>query len=417
MIAERSHDLPVERIRVSLITFFVVIGLLRLTNLNYYLSQLVGLPTTVDHTGGGAFNFTNYIAIIGLGLILLARRDALITRWRGLWPYVVLIGIYLSNALLAPYANFTWVGYQILFILVAVIMHVYARRLADTFADRFGRSIRGFYWVMIGFVVFCTLVILSQYSLSYYVSEYNDSFVHALDDFGVMKQRYGYLLGFVVSYTIFYVRGSLRWMLLGLLLFAGFGIRSFVIGLIGAAGLFTLKRPRLFLTGLTISTVVLYFVLASYFDNIIFDTRFYSFYNAYHILQEFAFGVGLGGYPVYTELFSSSLFAQFYHVDAVLDFVPTAPESDIVHLIGSLGLVAGLIHLLIQGRTLWLTHRLQRYLTRFDRCILFYFAFMTFFGISEDSIFSVNYWIFFGISTGLIAAAARRRHLLKSEVK
>lgn len=395
--------------RVNIVGFFIIIGLLRLTNLNYYLSQLVGFETKVDHVGGGAFNFTNYIAVIALALIFIAKRSVWTTRWQSLWPYGVLMTIYVSNAVFAPYTNPSWVAYQMLFILVAMVLHIYVRR-RDTGLDlRVRTSIKWLFHILMVFVVFCLLAVLAQYSFSYYLSEYNDAFVHSLDDFGVMKQRFGYLLGFLVSYVIFYKKGISKWLFLAVIMLSGFGIRSFVIGLIGAAGLFTIRRPIYFMISAAVSVGFVAFFLSNYFENIIFDTRFYSFYNAYDIMKTYAFGVGLGGYPVYTELYSNSLIAQFYNVNAVLDFVPTAPESDLVHLFGSLGLIAGAIHLMIQGRILWLTYKLFGWLTQFDRFLLFYFCFMTFFGISEDSIFSVNYWIFFGISTGILSAAAARK--------
>ncbi|MEL6122258.1 MAG: hypothetical protein AAFR14_00940, partial [Bacteroidota bacterium] len=124
-------------------------------------------------------------------------------------------------------------------------------------------------------------------------------------------------------------------------------------------------------------------------------------------VQKFPFGVGLGGYPVYTELNARALFGSFYNVRAVLDFVPIAPESDLVHLFGSLGLVCGALHLLVQFRIVWYSLRWQGLFGPFQKAILFYFCYMTFFGISEDNIFSINYWIFFGVATGVVSAAAK----------
>jgi hypothetical protein len=42
--------------------------------------------------------------------------------------------------------------------------------------------------------------------------------------------------------------------------------------------------------------------------------------------------------------------------------------------------------------------------------MFFYFVFMTFFGISEDTMFTVSYWIFFGITSGFLAIAGRREN-------
>ena len=160
---------------------------------------------------------------------------------------------------------------------------------------------------------------------------------------------------------------------------------------------------------LVISGLLIFLFFHSVLEQLVFDSRYYSFLNGWDIVQRFPFGVGLGGYPVYAEEFSHNLFARFYHVNVTLDFLPTAPESDLVHIFGSLGWFLGSIHLLIQGRILWYTYRLAGVMNEFGKTILFYFCFMTFFGISEDSIFSVNYWIFFGIASGIISSLLYRK--------
>ena len=142
--------------------------------------------------------------------------------------------------------------------------------------------------------------------------------------------------------------------------------------------------------------------------NVLLDTRFYAYMNAFDIAQRFPFGVGLGGYPVYTENNNSELFASFYNFNAALDYVPNSPESDVVHIFGSLGLGFGLTHILIQVRLLILGFLRQQKMFRFEKCMYFYFVFITFFGISEDTIFTVSYWIFFGITSGIIATLQRR---------
>ena len=412
-MSTEAINITLSQVKLSLINFFIFIGLLRLTNFNYYLSQFFGFKTTINHTGGDAFNFINYIAAGALVLVFSVKAYEIETKWRSMMPYLILIGIYVSNILLAPYGNRTWFFYQLLFIIIAGLLHIYTRRNTDSFSSRLVRGIDVFFWAMILFVVFCCIQILQQHTLGYYFAEFNDAFVHSLDDFGVMKQRYGYLLGFLMSYILFIKKSPLlKILLIFLIAFAGFGIRSFILGMIGATAVFTVRKPKYFVGFLLVAGLALYFLLAHYFDNIIYDTRFYSFYNAYDIMLKFPFGVGLGGYPSYTEAFSRNLFAQFYNINAILDFIPTAPESDLVHLFGSLGLGCGLIHLLIQLRLVWYSYSLQAFFNPFEKCILFYFCFMTFFGISEDSIFSVNYWIFFGITSGIISSVLWRKRQL-----
>jgi len=391
------------RRRWSILNFFIIVALLRLTNFNFYLSQILGFEVEINNTGGGAFNFINYLGFGAFISVLISKLSSFEARWKTAWPMYLLVGIYLLNGILAPYVNPMWVLYQVVFILIGVGMHFFAFKSGGSFANKFVSGTRLFFWMGVLFIAFMTAIILSQVSLSLYFTEFNDSFVQSLDDYGIMKQRYGYLLGFLLSYAIYILRpGIVKWVVLGLILFAGIGIRSLIIGVLGAGIIFTVRSPRVFVPFLTAVVLGFYFLLGDYFSLLIYDSRFYSFLNAADIIQKFPFGVGLGGYPVYTEIFSRQLFGSFYNVEAILDYVPTAPESDIVHIFGSLGLFLGAIHFAVIGRLLWFSFFLQNQMEQWHKCLIFYFCYMTFFGISEDSIFSINYWIFFGITSGLL---------------
>lgn len=400
-----SYILQKPLLSVSILNVCIFLGLFRLTNFNFYLSQFVGLPVEINRTGGNAFNFTNYLIPAVVLFYLICKGTALYTNWKSLWPYYSLITIYILGYIFSPFPVFSWLVYQLVFIGVALILHIATRKVSNHFTHRFKRGTSFVFWVGILFVLFCLYQIFAQQSLSTFFLNYNDAFNHSLDQYGIMKQRFGYLLGFLVSYAFFIIKDyRLKLVLLMMLVLAGLGIRSFILGFAGASILFSVKRPLLFLGFAVFGLVSYALVFKTYFANIIFDTRFYSYFNALQIIKAFPFGVGLGGYPVYTETFMSNLLADIYNVNAVQDYIPNAPESDIVHLLASLGAVLGGIHLLIQGRIVWLTYRFQSYLGPFEKCILYYFTFMTFYGISEDSIFSINYWVFFGISTGICSA-------------
>lgn len=398
--------------RIGIINAFVLIGLLRLTNMNFYLSQLLGFDTEINNLGGNAFNFNNYIGAGFLGFVLFMKLRTVKTRWFSAWPLIAIMLIYLFNYFLTSYANPTWLIYQEIFLGIALLMHIYVQKLSPEFSDRFQRGMKYFFLAAMVLVMFCALMIVTQNSMPYYMAEFNEVFVQTLDDFGVMKQRYGYLMGFLISYILFMQKGGLKKLIfLSLILFTAFGIRSLVIGLFGAGLLFTVKNKKQ--AALTIGLLTL--IVAAFFqpmvENLVYDTRFYSFVNAYDIIHKFPFGVGLGGYPIYTEEYHRQLFASFRDVSALLDHIPLAPESDIVHLFGSLGLVFGGIHFALQARILWFTYKLKSLMTKFDKCILFYFCFMTFFGISEDSMFTINYWIFFGLASGIVAKLLRQKEI------
>ena len=390
--------------RLGIINAFIIIGLLRLTNLNYYLSQLVGIEVTVNNLGGDAFNFNNYAAAAFLVLLIPTKLIWTTARWRSAWSIYALGLIYLFNAAFTPYANTTWIAYQLIFLMIALVLHLYVQHVETTFVNRFRRGTRVIYWLSILLMIFSAVVMFSQHSVSYYLAEFNEVFVQSLDDFGIVKQKYGYLLGFVLAYSLFIVDNRyIKVLAIVLAIITGLGIRSFLIGSVAALLLYKVKRLKTITILVSLAAAGFLFLWSDSIRSLIYDTRFYSYLNALHIIQEFPLGVGLGGYPVYTEIFHRELYASFFDVEALLDYIPLAPESDIVHLLGSLGPWLGGLHMFIILRIIWLGYRLQEELCPFQKCILFYFTFMTFFGISEDSIFSVNYWIFFGLASGIIA--------------
>lgn len=409
MIRAKSFDTDPLTLSIPVIAAFIFLAIIRLTNFNFILSNLVGFETEINELGGNAFNFINYAGAALTGIVLFSKVTSIRTRWISLWPFFILFIIYSANALFAPYSNTTWFFYQLIFLATAFILHIYAQNCTLDYSGRLRKSLGLVYWLLVVWVVFALFQILSQHSLSYFLTEYNDAFVQSLDDYGIMKQRFGYLLGFLLSFSFFISKSRLAPLVVLLVLFTGFGIRSFIIGLTGATLVFSLRNPIRLGVILVLSIFFYFLFLQPYFDNLVFDTRFYSFLNAFHIIQTFPLGVGLGGYPVYTEIFHSQLYANFYNVNALLDFVPTAPESDIVHILGSLGVGLGLVHLFIQGRIVWFSFVKKNRLRSFEKCILFYFCFMTFYGISEDSMFSINYWIFFGLSSGIIANVLKRK--------
>ena len=404
------ESVSLERVGFNVLSFFMVIGLLRLTNMNYYLSKMMGLETQINNTGGDAFNFVNYLGVGALVVIIISKLTRITLSWASAkWIYS-LIGIYLINGFIAPYTNLTWLIYQVLFLLIAIVVHLLTLKVADVYLPSFQKSMQIIFILGLVFLAFTLIVILSQVSIANYITEFNDSFVQSLDDFGIMKQRFGYFIGFLLSYAIFIEkRISYRVTAIALIMCTGFGIRSFILGLIGAGFVFTIRTPKYFIAFATILGISFYILLSQYFELLIYDTRFYPILNALDIVQKFPFGVGIGGYPVYTEENARILFGEFYDVRAILDFIPIAPESDLVHIFGSLGLGLGLLHLLIQFRIIWLSYRLQDLMDPFHKCILFYFAYMTFFGISEDNIFSINYWIFFGVASGIVTYLLHKR--------
>ena len=297
----------ISKVRISIVSFFLFMALLRLTFFDFYLSQLFGFPVEINALGGGAFNFVNYISFFGLLVVFVHQGPKMSTFWPSLSQYGVLVVLYSINFVLSPYIDSSWYLYQLIFIMMATVVHIFIFKLRAWDDRLFYRRTIWIFWLMFALVVFCTIQILLQYPLSYYFTEFNDAFVHSLDDFGIMKQRYGYLLGFLSAYTLYMVRNKhIKIPILLILLFAGFGIRSYMIGMIGALFVFNFGSLKRVIAASLFAFIAILLLKDQYFDNIIYDTRFYSYANAWNIINNFPFGVGLGGYPIYTCLLYTS---------------------------------------------------------------------------------------------------------------
>jgi hypothetical protein len=306
--------------------------------------------------------------------------------------------------------NFYWVMYQLLFIGIAGFLHLIISGKSQYY-DRIIQNGAFTFFVMawILFIIFLTVQLYSQFSVSYIIEEYNDSFVNSLNSFGVMKQYYGYTAGFLLMYSVFILdRKWVKLLIISLVTLTAFGIRSFLIGLFGAIIIHAFKSPLRLFWIVFITLIAVFFLWEDVMMNLLFDTRFYAYMNGFDIIRQFPFGVGLGGYHEYTEINNRDLFANLFNINAALDYVPNSPESDMVHIFGSLGFVLGLIHLIIQLRLIVLGILQQAKMASFEKCMFYYFVFMTFFGLSEDTIFTVSYWIFFGIASGIVESLRKR---------
>ena len=401
-------------IRYNVVVLFLVLALLRLLPFNFYASMLVGHEVVIDNREGNAINFINYISVGLLLFITLIKFPSLRARWSELWPFAILTGIYMANFILAPYVNMSWVLYQISFIAIAGLVHLTISGESSRFDDILNN---GGFMIFVGvslfFLVFVCFQLFTQFSLSYILEEYNDSFINSLNSFGVMKQYYGYVAGFLLLYSIFVLKKLwLRIAIIVLVLLSSFGIRSFVIGLIGVMIIHSLRSPLRLVLLFAIAGIMAFYYWDFLMMDLLLDTRFYAYMNAWDIIHNFPFGVGLGGYPEYTEIHNRDLFASFYNLDAALNYIPNSPESDIVHVFGSLGLGLGFCHLLIQIRLIILGIVERAKMASFERFMFYYFVFMTFFGISEDTMFTVSYWIFFGITSGIIATLRKRYYVM-----
>lgn len=405
-----SIHLNKKAITINVVVLFLILGLLRLLPFNFYASILVGHDVVIDNKEGNAINFINYLSVITVIIVALIKLPHIKTRWTSLWPFGLFAVLYISNFFFAPYTDPSWVIYQLSFILIASILHLLIVDNSSRVSQlHLSPVLTLFITLCVVFFMFSAVMFFSQNSLSYILDQYNDSFVGTLNSFGVMKQYYGYVAGFIILYACLLIEQ--KWtkaFVILLVLSTAFGIRSFALGLIGVFLVTSLSHPWRFFFVILFFGFGLFLTWDTVAMELLFDTRFYAYMNALDIINKFPFGVGLGGYPIYTENNNHDLFAAFFTIDAALNYVPNSPESDLVHLFGSLGLPMALIHLFIQLRLIFLGVVHRAVMSPFETFMFFFFVFMTFFGISEDTMFTVSYWIFFGVTSGIIYNVAKR---------
>ena len=373
--------------------------------------MLVGHDVVIDGREGNAINFINYISVAFFLFVSFIKLPSIKAKWLELWPFGTLVFIYLINFYTAPFVNGFWISYQVAFILISALIHLL---LSGQTINHYEKALNSGGFMIFTAIAVCFLIIVcismySQFSVMYILSEFNDSFINSVNDIGLMKQYYGYVVGFLVIYGVLVLNNKgITALILVLSLLTSFGIRSFLIGMAAVLIVSTIKKPFRFLFFILLSLVIGVTYWDQFLVDLVYDTRFYAYMNGWDIIQKFPFGVGLGGYPVYTEIYNNDLFATFFNIDAALNYVPNSPESDIVHLFGSLGLWLGVVHLLIQLRLIILGIVNEKKMLPFEKCMFYYFVFMTAFGISEDTMFTVSYWIFFGITSGVIASVSKR---------
>ena len=154
MIRAKSFDTHPLTLSIPVIAAFIFLAIIRLTNFNFILSNLVGFETEINELGGNAFNFINYAGAALTGIVLFSKVTSIRTRWISLWPFFILLIIYSANALFAPYSNTTWFFYQFIFLATAFTLHIYAQNCTLDYSGRLRKSLGLVYWLLVVWVVF-----------------------------------------------------------------------------------------------------------------------------------------------------------------------------------------------------------------------------------------------------------------------
>lgn len=392
-----------ENIKVKTLILIIILCLLFL-----YLLPINGIIESIIYGGYGVVefgtNYLNYPSFILLVSVLFFYPKIVKVDGLALFYYIVIFLLYLISFLFVPPHLYKYYFYQLIFILVAILSHAamvanYKEQNTPLLLNTL--KVLFFISLIFSFIMFIyqayTLGILGFFTDYYVVSEY-------MFNLGTEKQQFGNLLALLICYSLFFIKNiRLKIMSFLWLLIVGWGIRTLFIGLVVSYALVYVKNLKYLISGAVILVVAFVFFLSKSeyfsFDLLYYGTRYYSYMNAVYIMTIHKIGVGLGGYSLFTDENNDQLMKMFYDPSATYQFLPVAPESDVVHLLGSLG-VLGVIHIII---LLLIAKRVSgKFIsaTRFEKFVIFNFLCLLFAGISQDNMFSMFYWISLGLATG-----------------
>ena len=242
-----------------------------------------------------------------------------------------------------------------------------------------------------------------------------NSYVNQLVPLFWMKNHVAYMTVIVI---LFYFVSGLRksWQRIGALIWfvpvslMNIAARGMWVGLFLVMLFILIRKPRILLIllvvgalGLGVLTTQQNTITENGLKFIQFD-RASSYSMAVYFASNYPFGLGNGAYHLYTLANKGQLTEQFRdQFSGFQDWLFTAPETNFVFLLGSLGLFGVVVAILL----LWVLFRLWRLypvLDPLDRfwCLLYAFFFLS--GIAYNNIVSPSFWIIFGFALGIITA-------------
>ncbi len=370
----------------------------------FLLVPLVYLPLEEQiDVGNLDASIFNYVSVLLLYMFIILSPPGRLNR-RIINVFAVIFAVLVVN-LFAPYASTKWFFNQVGFLGCSIIIALIYARVNEGQIAKIRTAL-----VTTGTVCF---VILAACSLYLTITRY-DLLIRALEtrDFNSFiyqlvplmsweKQSIGNFAALIFAvYFVFKRRQTPLFLLLCLPLLIG--IRTFWLGIILAVSTEAIRRRRHLASMMVF--IVLYFIYRIFssggFGSA--DHRVFAYLNTFDIVRKNPLGLGLGGYHVYTYNNEEALSAKFAYLTH--GKVAIAPESDIVLVFGSLGLLLGLIFYSVH---LWVFYQLWRKYPRFsdvDRFFSFLFFIFLFSGLSQDSMFRLPHWILFGFALGAVVS-------------
>lgn len=242
-------------------------------------------------------------------------------------------------------------------------------------------------------IVFYIPVIVSNSNSLYF----NGNVGIMTETFNLYKQGYGFVNGLIFSlileelinkkiasskylkFYLIYIISSLPFI---------FATRSFLLALTIIISLAFLNK---FGKILIIFFIFLIIQLVRNLDtsNLNFD-RLPSYLFVLNNLKTSLFGLGIGGYHIYTQA-NKELLNNTYGVDNFFE----APESDVVFFLGTFGLIGIFIIFFFFKKIFFFLFNIKQYENE-KLIFLLIFSFTVLIGIGEDNAVSLIYWLFIG---------------------
>jgi hypothetical protein len=319
----------------------------------------------------------------------------------------VILIIILINNIMAPFASTKWLMNQTGFIFITFLAAIIYSQLSANEIASLTNSVNKIRFVTLTIIVASSLWLVFNHFRTFTDGNFN-SFIFQLMFFEWEKQSIGNF-GLVVFAFILSLDSKNRTKYFNFIIFLLafpllIGIRTFTLAALLVLALLLIKNRNLLLIAIPSIFMTTWFfyerIFGSGFEK--FDVRALAFLNMIDIAKHYFWGVGLGGYHIYTELHSHILESKFFWVSQYYKIFPTAPESDLVAVVASFGLFFGV---LFYGFNLWIAFKLWKNYHLFDYTDRFFsivFFTLIFSGISQDNFFTLPYWVFFGFALGII---------------
>lgn len=299
--------------------------------------------------------------------------------------------------------------------ILTYIGYIYERRISCELQIKVIKTIFCILFIILSSALYYTLGKASALFLSY------NSYISCLRDSALLwnKQPLGQALLIFAAISIFFYRKKIIvfvWSVL-LIVLLGYGIRTLIFTLVLCL-LFFMRWGRLRVVLMILTSSVCYYCFC---DNIILwsmsEYRWVAYSFMYKIINEGLFGIGIGNYKL--EVMNHSYeYLQYINwtYSSPKWIIPTSPESDIVYIFCSTGLLLGTLFYLFMIFIIVKSRRIFIKVTPLQKYYIFMLAAIIISGLFEDHLVAFCPWFFLGVVISIISRSDKvcipRRKLL-----